>query len=626
MKIKKLKINGFGKFEKKEIEFNSHINIVYGKNESGKSTLLKFILAMFYGLSRNKNGKFLSDYERYTPWRQEEFSGKIEYELDNKESYTVFREFKKKNPKIYNEKLEDISQQFNIDKTNGNQFFLEQTKVEEELFISTIVSEQGETTLAEKEQITLVQKMSNLAGTGEDTLSFQKIMNKLNKRQLQEIGTARSQDRPINIITKRLEIIEQQKEFLLPYQDKKYEIEETKQRQEKEIIEKEREVNLLKRIKQIQEENLIQEEKVKANQEIETSYREKIAQLKGEREAIEKKTLPKTNKKNKKNSMVILLGLIGIAILMLLLLPNKVIGISIGILALLYGIFVGYKNYKDTTNQKEERKSNKIEIAKLGNEIEVLENTNKVQEKERKRKETTIQLERKQQLEKVSQEYKIEEEQVDKLFFLANVSFKIESLQQSINEAKINLHRLEIDNQTVLPKLDSLSEIEEEQIALQEEYQNLIFQDKSIQLAKEEIQKAYTTMKETITPKFTNHLSQIMERISKGRYQKVKFDEENGIMVELENGDYILARNLSMGTIEQLYLSLRLSAGEEISEEKLPILLDESFAYYDTERLENVLTYLNTEYADRQILIFTCTNREKEVLEKQKIYYQEIRL
>ena len=47
MKIQNLKINQFGKLQDKEIQLKEHINIIYGKNESGKSTLLKFILGMF---------------------------------------------------------------------------------------------------------------------------------------------------------------------------------------------------------------------------------------------------------------------------------------------------------------------------------------------------------------------------------------------------------------------------------------------------------------------------------------------------------------------------------------------------------------------------------------------------
>ena len=64
-------------------------------------------------------------------------------------------------------------------------------------------------------------------------------------------------------------------------------------------------------------------------------------------------------------------------------------------------------------------------------------------------------------------------------------------------------------------------------------------------------------------------------------------------MVELENGNYISAEKLSTGTIDQLYLSLRLSIIKELSEETIPIFLDESFAYYDDERLLNILKFLN---------------------------------
>lgn len=74
MKILNLKINGFGKLSNREVKLTDGINLVYGENESGKSTLLKFIMGMFYGMSRNKNGKFMPDFERYTPWDGGEYS------------------------------------------------------------------------------------------------------------------------------------------------------------------------------------------------------------------------------------------------------------------------------------------------------------------------------------------------------------------------------------------------------------------------------------------------------------------------------------------------------------------------------------------------------------------------
>ncbi|MEE0865475.1 MAG: AAA family ATPase [Clostridia bacterium] len=147
MNLNKLKINSYGKLKEKEINLNYGINIIYGKNEAGKSTLLNFIVNTFYGISKNKKGKEYSDFEKYLPWSGEEFSGKIEYELNNKNKYEVYRDFKKKNPKIFNENMEDISKEFNIDKNKGNQFFYEQTNVDEELFLSTLIVGQTETKL-----------------------------------------------------------------------------------------------------------------------------------------------------------------------------------------------------------------------------------------------------------------------------------------------------------------------------------------------------------------------------------------------------------------------------------------------------------------------------------------------
>ena len=145
-------------------------------------------------------------------------------------------------------------------------------------------------------------------------------------------------------------------------------------------------------------------------------------------------------------------------------------------------------------------------------------------------------------------------------------------------------------------------------------------------LAKQILEKSYDEMKNSVTPKFTENLSKNISKITNGKYSKVKFNEETGLVVELENGDNVLAEKLSVGTIDQLYLSLRLSMIDELSEENLPIILDEAFAYYDTERLTNILKYLDEKYKTHQIILFTCTNREKEILEKIKVPYNLIEL
>ena len=305
--------------------------------------------------------------------RKKNFPGKLTYELDNKETYEVFREFKKKNPKIYNSNKEDISKQFNIDKNNGNQFFYEQTKVAEELFLSTIVSEQEEVRLDEKAQNTLVQKMANLAGTGDDNTSFNKIIAKLNKRQLEEIGTLRSQDRPINIVTKKLEEIEKEQEELKQYSSKKYDIEEAKKQYKNMILEQTNTLKLAKELKKIKEKENIEKQKLELNQKLQQDYNRQIEELEEQISSIENKCNNNTNVKNTKKSKIhiILLSILVISTIAFIFI-NKIVSIIIAIITSIYFIIYSYKQYKAKILKTNNTRQQNVEIAKLKNELSII--------------------------------------------------------------------------------------------------------------------------------------------------------------------------------------------------------------------------------------------------------------
>lgn len=137
---------------------------------------------MFYNINKNKNGKEISNYDKYTPWEEGEFSGKISYELDNGEEYEVYRNFNKKNPKIFDKNANDISKEFEIDKSEGNKFMVEQTKVDESLFAMCMVIPQQEVVLDAKSKNILIQKASNIMLTGEDSISYQKVLRKFKQK------------------------------------------------------------------------------------------------------------------------------------------------------------------------------------------------------------------------------------------------------------------------------------------------------------------------------------------------------------------------------------------------------------------------------------------------------------
>ena len=197
---------------------------------------------------------------------------------------------------------------------------------------------------------------------------------------------------------------------------------------------------------------------------------------------------------------------------------------------------------------------------------------------------------------------------------LEQIQFKIQLLQEKISNTKVDLHRFELDKSNIEPQLDKLANIEEEIELQKEKKQQLEKLNMSFELAKTILTKCYENMKETVTPKFTQNLSQNIADITNNKYKNVNFNEQSGLVVETEKGDYVSASHLSVGTIEQLYLSLRLSMIKDLSSETLPIILDEAFAYFDDERLTNFLETISKKYKENQILIFTCTDREQQIL------------
>ena len=621
MLIENLQINNFGKLKNRNIELNNGINVIYGENESGKTTLLKFITSMFYGVNKNKNGKRISDFEKYTPWEEGEFSGKIKYKLDNEEEYEVYRNFAKKNPQVLDKLGNDVSKNYTIDKTYGNKFFFEQTKVDEELFNMAMVVMQQEVKLDEKKQNILIQKASNIMLTGEDDVSYKKIISKLNKKQTEEIGTEKSPTKPLYLTRQKIEELGRKKaelENILPLQ---YEIEDKKIDIEKDVKHGEKELELLQSIQKMQNEAKIEEEKIdiniKSKKETENKKQEEEDRLNNiKSKKIEKKSL---------KMLYIIPILLTIFSIILFLINQKIIsyiGIALDIISIIVISLIQIKENKKYKKIKDEERQEKNNIK---NKIEVLEN--EIKEKEKIINEKQNELNIKINLNKQELKNKFQEINNIENFFENEIdSENILNEQKYINDLKLELTRLEMQRKEILEKLENKSQIEEELENLRENLGGLIEYNETINIAKEGIEKAYLKMKEDITPKFSINLSNAIQNISSGKYKTVKVNEEDGLIVETENGNYVSADVLSIGTIDQLYLSLRISSINELTKEIMPIILDETFAYFDNERLGKVLEFLNKEYKDRQILILTCTNRENEILNKMNIEYNKIEL
>ena len=697
MKIKNIKINNYGNLENKEINLENKINIIYGKNESGKSTLLNYIKNIFYGISKNKNGKNISDYEKYKPWGKEDYSGKLKYELDNGEEFEIFRDFNKKNPKIFNSNLEDISKEFNIAKKDGTQFFYEQTNMDETMFTSTVVAMQEEVKLDKQNQSVLVQKLANLAGTGDDNLSYKKIIDKLNKMQIEEVGSERSQGRPINLVQERMKNIEFVLKDLHEYQKDKMINEDKKAEYIEKISILEQELQLYKQINIILLCKQNEEDKINIKNNYKNEKNKKISELNFEKNNLINKLNENNSKKNnlinnnfeinkrnnfeKENKNInsknnlkinfknnnlnsekinkktnykkyflilffILIFNILIYILNKNIIKNNIINIlnfSIIpiylILIFIKEIITKNKNKKITEkiNMENEKKLNEIdseneklnyEISLLNKQIELIEEELNNQDKEIEKEQIDLDNKIEADLTKIKIEFR---DKLDVNKYLenienSNINLLINNKQEEINKNKLDLQAIKIQEENISNKLENLVNLKEEYEELEERLENLEKRNNAINLTKEILTKAYINMKNNITPKFTENLSYNISKISKGKYNKVTINDEKGLIVENEYGEYIPAELLSVGTIDQLYLSLRLSMIDDMTNEKMPIILDEAFAYYDDDRLENILKFLSENMQNHQVIIFTCTQRERRIFDKLQIAYNLVEL
>ena len=699
MKIKNIKVNAYGNIENKDINLEEGINIIHGANESGKSTLLNYIISIFYGISRNKDGKALSDYEKYKPWNSNEFSGRISYKLENGEKYEIFRDFNKKNPKIYNDKLEDISDRFETDKKDGSKFFIEQMGIYKQMYLSTVVSTQEEVRLDEKNQNMLIQKIANLAGTGEDNVSYKKALIKLQEKIRDEIGTNKTSQKPINIIEKEiveinnkivetekyrnrkyeidaekeqilseLKELEQQKQILQELQNSMKSEEETKNRLE--IREKNRKDNIAKINELTNQKNTINAESERVQsaknhlQDIIKGHKENIEKLNSEIEKIANEKEETQEKEKPSISFIVITVVLAIALICsIILIKNYIVSGILGVAIIANIVFYVINKNKQKVNkaklrekinqekqykreklenqkqqiianvnttekelekQEEEEKQVNSELSMLKGQIILLEKNNEKITEEIEQDNKAIKEESNKNKQQIIEKYK--DKNINDLLYINDYQNYISKIEETINNNRIRIKGLEIEYNTIVPQLDEMVVLEEKREADKEKLAELREKESIINIAIENLMDAYEEMKTTITPKFTKNLSESIQKISSNKYNKVTINDENGMIIENNRGEYVEAIKLSTGTIDQLYLALRLSMIDELSKENLPIILDESFAYSDNNRLKNMLQYLTSDLNNHQTIIFTCTDREQKMLEEMNIPYNVVEL
>ncbi len=138
----------------------------------------------------------------------------------------------------------------------------------------------------------------------------------------------------------------------------------------------------------------------------------------------------------------------------------------------------------------------------------------------------------------------------------------------------------------------------------------------ALELALQTLSEAGAQLQRRFAPRITRQAQEIFSRLTGGRYDRLMLSEDLSIHAGAREETTLRpARWRSEGTIDQLYLSLRLAVARELTPDA-PLILDDAFARFDDTRLQAALRLLQEEAQTRQVILFTCQEREEALLRK----------
>ncbi len=188
MLIKRVNIKSFAGLKEKSLDFTTGFNLIYGKNERGKSSIENFIKIWLYGID-NSRSRF-SDRKKYLPLTGEKISGELIIEYEGK-GYIIKRSFGVNKKEDTCEILDEITGELveSEYKNEPGRYFFD---INLATFVKTLfISQLGVMVSKDKEE-EIMEKITNMYNTGDENTSVKKVIEKLEKRKKQLVGVRKS--------------------------------------------------------------------------------------------------------------------------------------------------------------------------------------------------------------------------------------------------------------------------------------------------------------------------------------------------------------------------------------------------------------------------------------------------
>ena len=611
MRLLELHIDGFGKFHDRTISFNDGINIIYGKNEAGKSTLHTFIRGMLFGIERGRGRAAKNDlYTKYEPWENSgTYEGWLRLEKDGT-IYRIERRFRKENKslKIINETKgleEEATPAFVSSLLDG---------LTETMYNNTISIGQLKSATEDGMVTELKNYIANMNTTGNISLNITKATAFLrNQKRSLEAGLIPEASREFTSLLAEIRNVEAEiagpeyENQLAAYQNMRTQVKgliDNTQTQKKDLDEK-----LANGKKVLSDNGFTDRASVDAmSSDAERLYSE-YNTLNGE-----------CNKKSRKvlSGLTAVLGIAGLGAAAALgyfnltaYLPVCGAAAAAAVIFFIISLFIRQKDKEyqrlfDNTSSElgallarhlgdsavSEDAMNAFR-ARMGEFSKLCDMVAQSETEIRKFLEDLSNLQTKQAgcSEMIEKQQRTQWELEKKLEHLSNCKNKAKALKRTLAEN---------------------DRIHDEIVA--------------INLAQETMTDLSSSIRDSFGLYLNKEASQYITGITGGIYDSMSIDENLNVFLNTKT-KLVPLENVSSGTMDQVYLALRLAAAKLLqgSGSGFPLIFDDSFTQYDDERLKTALEWLASAYGG-QIIIFTCHRREAQMLRARQVEFQLIEM
>ena len=616
----------FGKIKNLKLDFCVGFNVIYGFNEAGKSTIMRFIKAMFYGMpARRKSGEVLKERELAIPWDEKSAEGVLTISYNGSE-IEIRRTFGNSaaEDSIY---VSDLKTGNKLDFLNVNNIGKILFGVSEDIFLRTVMINQDDVFMGGKsEEIT--EKLMNIKSSGNEKISVDSALERLT-----DIANALKRENGRHSLGK-IDELKRKKELLVREKyDLKTQIQQVKKIDARCSAAKRELARVRDEIQKCETElkHCLESLRDTTNSTgaLIYEYDKKISDLQSREDYIRCADLTKEicesarnfenelfdNKKQRIVPYIIaaataILGIIGVIFLLF----GTVKASAYTMLAICAVLIIAevclikFRSLKASNKIGGDSGNNSEKLSKILNRYSVKNSDELMQMyiETRSIKDTLDTLfkmkdaatSRKSVNKKERSSVSVSVMQ-DSIKALRNDEIKLVSEIKGLESRmayEVKIERLPSDIET------EINAINDEIRRAEKKYMELI-------LAKAIIMKASENMKTNFIPILNKRTTEILNRIKIDNKEQIRISDE--FYTFFENGAKLRrAEFFSKGGFEQLYFAIRYALSEIICLNS-PFFADDILSVYDDKRADSALRFMS-EQTERQIFLFTCKGFEAE--------------